>query len=592
MTAAIDVVDLYYAYPPLVTGGEPAPVLKGINLRIDAGEFVAIMGRTGAGKTTLCLTLNGIIPHSTGGVFQGCVRVFGLDTRMCEVATLASTVGVVLQDPESQFFNMTVEDEVAFGPESQGLPPDLIAERVEWALQVVEMLPYRRRSPFQLSGGEMQRVAIASVLAMRPRVLVLDEPTSGLDPLGKAEVFRVVRRLKEQGITIILVEQDADRIAEFADRVIVLEDGCIVADGSPQDLFTQVERMERAGVAVPQVSELAARCNRLWQVDWRFVCIKQACTALAQRLLSAPGAVLPSDIRLRTCRVHHSDKTAIRVERLWYQYNREIVALRDVSLDIPAGAFVAILGQNGSGKSTLAKHFNGLLKPTRGHVYVNGEDTARRNVGDLARVVGYVFQNPDHQIFCPTVWEEVAFGPRNLGLDAQAVQRRVEETLERFGLTAHAEKPPALLGFGLRRKVALAAVCAMRPEVLILDEPTTGLDWASALDLMALVDELHAAGHTIVMITHDMRLAVMFAEQVLVLHEGRVLLYGDTHWVFSQRDVLNKARLEPPQIAQLAACLHEQGFAIRSDVLTVDEFIAACVSVQKRKCSLGVDTAQ
>ena len=281
----IQISNLRFSYPPLVAHGQPVSVLKGLDLQIESGRFVSIMGPTGVGKTTLCLALNGIVPHSTGGVFGGDVRVQGLNTRETDVATLASMVGIVFQDPESQFFSMTVEDEVAFGPESLGVEPAIIAERVEWALGIVGMQAFRRRSPFHLSGGQKQRVAIASILAMQPKILVLDEPTSGLDPVGKTEVFRVVRDLKRQeGMTIVMVEQDAETIAEFSDWVVVLENGVVAMEGTPREIFCQVDAMEKIGLAVPQVSQFGDLHNRRWGTDHDFVRLDEAHAALAGQL--------------------------------------------------------------------------------------------------------------------------------------------------------------------------------------------------------------------------------------------------------------------------------------------------------------------
>lgn len=281
----IQISDLRFSYPALVAQGQPVSVFRGLNLEIEDGSFVSIMGPTGVGKTTLCLALNGIVPHSSGGLFGGHVWIQGLDTRETDVATLASMVGIVFQDPESQFFNMTVEDEVAFGPESLGVEPGVIAERIDWALDIVGMQDFRRRSPFHLSGGQKQRVAIASVLAMQPKILVLDEPTSGLDPVGKTDVFRVVETLKHrEGMTIIMVEQDAESIAEFSDRVVILEDGRATMEGTPREIFGQVAVMEKIGLAVPQVSQLADLHNHRWNTDYGFVRLDDAVTVLAGQL--------------------------------------------------------------------------------------------------------------------------------------------------------------------------------------------------------------------------------------------------------------------------------------------------------------------
>ena len=275
--------DLRFSYPPLQPDSEPVPVLSGLNLEVERGEFLSIMGPTGAGKTTLCLALNGLVPHSTGGRFGGDVIVAGLNTREHPVVFLASRVGVVFQDAESQLFNMTVEDEVAFGPESLGLPRLEIGERVDWALAAVGMAAHRERSPFRLSGGQKQRVAIAAMLAMLPRILVLDEPTAGLDPVGKAEVFGVIRELqRRRQMTIVLVEQESEKIAEFSDRVVVMRGGRVALVDVPSVVFSQVDLMHEIGLAVPQMSELAACFNTHSGTHYVFVSFEDAYDELAQ----------------------------------------------------------------------------------------------------------------------------------------------------------------------------------------------------------------------------------------------------------------------------------------------------------------------
>jgi energy-coupling factor transport system ATP-binding protein len=275
--------------------------------------------------------------------------------------------------------------------------------------------------------------------------------------------------------------------------------------------------------------------------------------------------------------------SAIVVQGLWYSYDGEVTALRGIDLEIEDGDYVAVIGQNGSGKTTLVKHFNGLLKPTRGRVLVKHEtrntrhetlrDTADLTVGQLAQTVGYVFQNPDHQIFCDTTREELAFGPRNLGLSEAEVRRRVEEALARFGLEEYADWPPAVLGYGLRRKIGVAAVYTMRPRIFILDEPTTGLDWRGTMELMELVGEMHRQGHTIILVTHDMKLVAGFSQKCLVLRGGWVLAYDDTRAVFKRSEVLRETQIEPPQITLLAQRMVPYGMP--DDVLSVDEFYAA-----------------
>jgi energy-coupling factor transporter ATP-binding protein EcfA2 len=591
--AEISIHNLHYSYPPLTVGGEPVSVLRGVDLEVGKGEFVSVMGPTGVGKTTLCLALNGIVPQSMGGVFKGDVVVGGLNTKEHPVPKLASQVGVVFQDPESQFFNMNVEDEVAFGPESLGIAPAEIRERIAWALDVVHMSDLRGRSPFQLSGGQKQRVAIASILAMKPDILVLDEPTAGLDPLGKFEVFRAVQELRRrERITIVMVEQDAEKIAEFSDRVVVMREGRVALVNAPAVVFSQVDLMREIGLAVPQVSELAAYFNARSGAHYTFVSFGDAYDALAQNAdcvgLAQSATVTdfsnpPSD---PSGVVPVPQAPIVQVRDLVYQYTDDIVALRGVSLDIEDGDFVAVIGQNGSGKTTLVKHLNGLCKPTAGQVVVDGRDTRTLAVGELARSVGYVFQNPDYQIFCATVREEIAFGLRNLGLKGDELEERVEEALAYFGLTEHADSPPAVLGFGARRKISVAAVYAMRPQIFVLDEPTTGLDWKSATSLMRAVQALNEKGHTIVLVTHDMKIVCEFARRSLVLREGQVLAYDDTRTVFEYSEMLLETHIAPPQITTLAQRMGHLGMP--GDVLTVNEFYTAYVNRQRGRSELSI----
>jgi cobalt transport protein ATP-binding subunit len=582
---------LHYAYPPLTPGGEPIPVLKGVDLWVRKGEFLALMGPTGVGKTTLCLTLNGILPHLMGGTFEGKVIVAGMDTRDHGPGQMSRQVGLVFQDPESQLFNMTVEDEVAFGLEGLGLSPTEMEERIAWALEVVRLSGLRKRHPLQLSGGQKKRLAIATVLAMRPQVLVLDEPVTGLDPLGRHEVLSVVEQLKrESETTIIMVEQDAEAVMAWADRVAIMEGGRLVLEGSPRQVFSQVESLHGWGLAVPQMGELAHLFNRRGGTSFHFVTEDEACSTLASELpetkflkplppkrAQSPASSTPREALfsekpgfspLFQTPVEHSP--AVKVEDLWYRYDDDPPALAGVNLSVKAGDFLAVVGQNGSGKTTLVKHFNGLLRPTRGRILVFGQDTANRSVGQLARKVGYLFQNPDHQIFAPTVWEEVAFGPRNLGFSEGEVADRTTEALALFGLGDQADTPPAILGYGLRRQVTLAAVWAMHPHILVLDEPTVGLDWRGTRTLMEEVTNLNSQGHTIILVTHDMKLVAEFTCKVLVLDEGRTLAYGPTRQVFQQEAILRQAFLAPPPITALAQRMRPYG--LRGDGLTVEEF--------------------
>jgi energy-coupling factor transporter ATPase len=568
---AIDIKQLTYSYPT-----SPQPVLNGIDLTVRKGEFLSIMGPTGAGKSTLCLTLNGIIPQSLSGTMQGTVVVDGMNTTTYGVHQLTSKVGMVFQEPESQLFAMNVEEELSFGPENLGVPPDEIRRRVDWALKVVRMEQFRSRSPFRLSGGQKQRVAIAAALSMYPNILVLDEPTAGLDPIGKMEVFSVVHDLKNmQNMTVIMVEHESEEIARFSDRIAVMNDGKIVMVGTPREVFSESARLMKIGLSVPQVCELAIKMNDGFhrKNQYSFMTLQEAEDGIKRDFprLSSPSIRNAMDDERHSESPALSDKEpVVEVEGVHFEYDKGVEVLGGIDLTIRKGDFLAIIGQNGSGKTTLVKHFNGLLRPTSGRILVNGTETAQKTVAQLSRTVGYLFQNPDHQIFSTTVEDEIAFGPKNLGVGNDEIEQRVAEALKLVGLEDYRKVPPSTLGLGQRRKVTLAAIVAMKPDVMVLDEPTTGIDWSGSLQLMDSVTELNKQGHTIVTITHSMRVVAQYAQRTVVLANGKVILDGSTREVFAQPDVLKTTFLAPPQITCLA-----QDLGLDPRTLSVDEFYSA-----------------
>jgi energy-coupling factor transporter ATP-binding protein EcfA2 len=601
---AIQAKNLHFTYPS-IGPGEPVPALQSINLVVEPGEFLAVMGPTGAGKTTLCLALNGLVPQSTGGSFRGNVWVAGRNTKTYPVAELATVVGLVFQDAESQLFNMTVEDEVAFGPEGLGLSVEEIEGRAQWALDALGLADLRARSPARLSGGQQQRLAIAAVLAMGPDILVLDEPTAGLDPLGRHAVLAVMAELRRQGTTVIMATQDAEAAASMAGRVLVLEAGRIVLEGTPQTVFTQVEYLHSLGVDVPQVTELSYRLG----IHPLFVTVDEAVLALSGNGWRLPqgGNLLGASVKSRAKVVpqdsaeklapHSGQPTAaglnhspigpqplvgqvtpsqsglkpaaapaITFENTWYQYEGGAQALAGIGLAISLGERIALIGANGSGKTTLAKHVNGLLRPQQGRVLIGGYDTRRKPTGELSRQVGYVFQNPDHQIFAPTVREEVAFGPRNLGLDRGEIARRVQAALLAFHLTSMADVPPASLGYGQRRLVTLAAVHAMQPQVLILDEPTVGLDRRLTIQVAEWMADLNRGGAVVVLITHDMRL-ISLTPRCVVMDRAQVILDAPTEDFFTHLELLTRAGIVPPPTVELSRRL-----GLSATPPTVDDF--------------------
>jgi len=572
---AIDIKGLTYSYP---TSKEP--VLRHINLSVRKGEFLSIMGPTGAGKSTLCLTLNGIIPQSLSGKMDGSVVVEGLNTLAHGVHVLTSKVGIIFQEPESQLFSMNVGEEVSFGPENLGVPPDEIRKRVDWALDVVRMEQFRERSPFRLSGGQKQRVAIAAALSMMPAILVLDEPTSGLDPIGKMEVFSVVHDLKKmRNMTVVMVEHESEEIARFSDRVVVMDQGRIVLEGAPRDVFSRAQTLLDIGLSVPQVSELSEKMNQKLRPSkpYSFLTLQEAEESILRDFSKSKARSRASPVTSKTKQrlpaVANDQPPAVEVKDLHFEYEKDIEVLTGINLSINRGECVAIVGQNGSGKTTLVKHFNGLLRPTSGKIIVNGIETAGKTIAQLSKTVGYLFQNPDHQIFSTSVEEEIAFGPKNLGADPEETERRVSQALKLVRLEEYRKVPPSTLGLGERRKVTLASIVAMKPDVMILDEPTTGIDWNGSIQLMDSVRELNKQGHTIITITHSMRVVAQYAERTIVLANGKIILDGPTREVFSKPDVLKTTFLTPPQITCLAQDLQSMGFA--NDILSVDEFYSS-----------------
>lgn len=498
----ITVRDLSWQYEPLVDGGKPVDSLKHVSFDIKSGSFVGVIGPTGAGKSTLCMALAGIIPNLADGTMTGLVEVNGMNTSRHSVSALSERIGYVQQDPEAQLFCASVEDEIAFPLENRGIAPDIIDKQIDVMLDLVGMTGYRKRVPASLSGGQMQRVAIAAALAAEPDVLILDEPTAALDPEGKQEVFDVLERIRQtRSMTVIMAEQDTEHIAYWADQVLFMVNGELVRNGDASLFVREKGLLESSGVQVADDS-------------------------LPQVKAVQQGKKHKKDKKNQPER---SKDVVISLDHVSYQYERggnASKALDDVTFDIERGSFIGLIGRNGSGKTTLAKHLNGLIRPTQGTVTVDGLDASKHSVGEMAAHVGFVFQNPDHQIFCSTAKEEIAFGPTALGLDGATVFKRVDEMLTLFDLHRYEDVSPATLGYGERRAVALSSVLAMRTPILVLDEPTAGLDHRLAARFLGTIEKLNQRGVTIVMISHDMRAVYRYCTHVLELEDGKVVQYG------------------------------------------------------------------
>lgn len=567
----LSIEDLHFRYAMATE-----EVLKGLSLSVDSGTMVLVIGPTGCGKTTMVLTMNGLAPAATGGKLTGNVTVADMSTHEFGTHNLSSVIGVVFQDPEGQMCTLFVEDEIAFGLENLKIEADVIIQRVEEMLEFVGMKGLNHKMVYDLSGGQKQKVNFASVLAMRPRLLVADMPTANLDPVGSEEVFCVLRDLVTQGdTTCVVVENRVDELAYLADRVVVLNDGCVAYDGSPTVVFGEHGQALRdeIGVAIPQVVELALELRRRG-CD---VGIPLTVDAAVQRISQAYREgqlefVRPPDSPSSSPSV--DDDPLIDVEDVAFAYPDGTQALKGVSFQMERGEILAIIGNNGSGKTTLAKHFAGLLCPTSGRVTVAGLDTTEAKVSEIAKKVSYVFQYPDQQFVTQEVFDEVAFNLRNIGVPEEEVKERVDEMLDRFHLTEFREQSPFLLSGGEMRTLSVACMLTLDPEIVVLDEPTYGQDRAHVTALMHRLMEQQEKGTSIVMITHDMRLVAEYADHVVVMNEGKVLFDGAPQELFNQKELLAQAALKAPPICSVACQLADQGVPLLSEqVITVQDFL-------------------
>lgn len=588
-----------------------AQALDGIDLNIEDGEFFCILGGNGSGKSTFAKHLNALLQPDAGTV-----RVNGMDASDPElVYDIRSTAGMVFQNPDDQLVATLVEDDVAFGPENLGVPSAQIAQRVREALKGVGLVGFERHETHALSGGQKQRVALAGVLAMEPRVLILDEASSMLDPRGRKGLMKACHALHDRGMTIVMITHFMEEAAE-ADRVAVFRAGHVAMLGTPEEILTRADELAQLNLDMPESCRLGRSlrakgvpvCAQVREADM-VACIAQAYaersrTGIAGRPFAfdpripdnVSSALDGADALEPVIEISHlsfSYSLSARERRRWHKRSATAGksskqalwgndpsspwALRDVSLTVRRGEFLGLAGHTGSGKSTLVQHLNGLIRPQGGSVRALGLDLSnKKDAAAVKAKVGVVFQYPERQLFADTVAQDVAFGPHNLGLPQDEVDRRVESSLSRVGLdlSTVGDKSPFELSGGQQRRVAFAGVLAMEPEVLVLDEPMAGLDPAARRDFLELIDRLHRDGLTVVMVSHSMDDLANCCDRIVVMNEGTVFAEGTPAQVFAYADELKSIGLGVPAAQRMALALARADVPLRLDGLYTVESLA------------------
>jgi energy-coupling factor transporter ATP-binding protein EcfA2 len=496
----------------------PDPAIRDISFSANQSEILLIAGASGCGKTTLIRAVNGLIPRSYKGKVSGRILLHGEDPSGWPLAKISQQIGTVLQDPERQILGSKVLHEVAFGLENLGLPRDEIITRAETSLEYLNISDLGGRETFSLSGGEKQKLALAGVLVMRPSILLLDEPLASLDPASAYETLDMVRRLADEGMTVLMVEHRVEDVLRIRPERVMFMDGGEIRYLGPLDGLGAAVDYRQVKLQAPVIMSLARKDPAPPELD------------------ILPGAAVRGA----------EPEPIVRFEQVTFGYDEHEV-LHGIDLDIRAGDVIAVLGPNGAGKTTFVKHAIGLLKPKSGRVLVQGQDTREASVAQIAGTLGYVFQSPSHMLFAPTVREELSFGPKNLGHPKGEIEKEVVEALQIVNLEGQIGDPPLALSFGQQKRVSIAAILAMRSRILVMDEPTAGQDYRNYMNFMDAILQLPGF-EAILFITHDVDLAVIFANRVLLVAGGSLVADGPPHEVLADRQRLEDCRLVPSSL--------------------------------------------
>ena len=549
--------------------------LNRVNLKIYPGEFVGIIGPSGSGKTTLASLFSGAIPHHYSGNFCGTVSIAGHDTTTLELTNIACLIGSVIQDIDAQMVAANVEDELLFGLENFGVPHDEIPNRIVSSLETVGISDLRNRDLDTLSGGQKQKVAIAAILALKPKVLVLDEPTCALDPVSSRMIFSILQNLnKKFGITIVVIEQKVALLSEYCKRLIVLSKGELVLDAPVSLALKDIDLLRKVGINYPRTTHL------IKQLQDEQICNPSELTVGVEETVNTIVKTLRTDYSklsnsnnsnnaesslessketfIKANNLDNSNKPCLSINNVSFAYANGVKALKDVSFNANSGELIALIGRNGAGKTTITKIINGLLRPTEGSVEIDGIDTKSLRISQIAKYVSTLFQNPDRQLCKRTVLEEVAFSCELIGEDSSQAQEHAMQIIEKLNLNP--KDIPFMLSRGQRQMVALAATVVTRPKILVLDEPTCGLDYNECMKIMQVVEDLRDHGCCVIMVCHDMEVVLDYATRLIVINDGKLIIDGLAKDVFEKPEVCDAAALYPPLLCSVSQGLVANGF--------------------------------
>lgn len=527
---------------------QETPFLKDINIHIEPGEFAVIVGPSSCGKSTLGLCLTGIYPHVLEGTTNGNLSIGGIDVATAPTSQITTKIGIVFQDPDSQFCNLLVEEEVAFGPENLLIDREIIKQRIEKYLSFVNLKGFNNRRITELSGGQKQRIAIASVLAMEPEILVLDQPTANVDPSGKEDIFETLYKLnQETGKTLILIEHQIDELVRYVDKLIVMEEGRILYQGNPREVLAAHggEMEDRLGLWTPEVSRAGRFLAEKGMAGEKFpIVVEELAKVFSQHAQDLIGISRAEQIYCAP----EAEENIITVKDVSFGYPSKPDVLSGVSFCIKKGSITSLMGENGSGKTTISKMLIGLLKPNYGQIVIDGLDVNKTSLNEICKRVGYVFQYPEHQFVTDTLYEEVAYGLKRFSLSEEEKTSIIKETIEITELKGLEHRHPFTLSMGEKRRLSIATMLVQKPDILILDEPSAGLDYKNCHHMMQVLRKLNEQGVTIIMISHTTYLVARYSKHVLVMDAGEIVFDGTPVQLFRRLENICTRAIEKPEI--------------------------------------------